>query len=235
MATAQTLIDRAMRLIGAVESGESPTPTESADCLTALNAMIESWQTERLIVYAYVDTPFTLVSGDSSYTVGPTGNFALTPRPSKLENCFVRASNIDYPIEVVDQERWFAIPDKTTSSDIPTFAYYEPTLATGNLQLWPVPNTAHSLHIVTWSPISSFAALSTTVALPQGYERVLAYNLAVEISPEFQLPLPPTVQQIAAESLAMIKRANQRPMRACTELGRLLGGNRSDIFSGGPA
>lgn len=233
MATAQTLIDRALRLIGAVEPGETPTAAESADGLTALNAMLGSWQTERLIVFAYVDTAFTLANGDGSYTVGPSGNFALTPRPSKLENIFIRSNSIDYPVQLVDQERWFAIPDKMVDSDIPSTAYYEPSLPTGTLLVWPVPNAAHSLHIVTWSPVSEFAALSTTVVLPQGYERALAYNLAIEISSEYQLPVSATVQQIAGESLAMIKRANQRPMIAYTELGIMMSRSRSDIFSGG--
>ena len=79
MATAQTIINRALRLIGAIEAGETPTSDESADALEALNAMIESWQTERLFVYALVDTSFSMVAGDGSYTVGPSGNFNLTP------------------------------------------------------------------------------------------------------------------------------------------------------------
>lgn len=233
MATAQTVIDRSLRLIGALESGESATAQESADALIAFNAMIESWQTERLVVYSYVDTAFTMVPGDASYTVGPAGNFALTPRPFKLENIFVRASDIDYPLQMVDQERWFAIPDKTSDSDIPIFAYYEPSMSTGTLLLWPVPNTAHSLHIVTWVPVSTLAALSTTLAFPQGYERALTYNLAVEIAPEFGKEASGSVQQIAVESKAAIKRANQRPMIAYTELNPLLQSQRSNIFSGG--
>lgn len=233
MATAQTIIDRALRLLGQTESGESPTTEESNDGLVALNAMLESWQTERLIVFAYVDTAFTLSAGDGSYTLGPSGNFNLTPRPSKLENCFIRASGIDYPVELVGQQRWFAIPDKTTQSDIAILAYYEPTLLTGTLQLWPVPSVANSLHVVTWSPVSSLATLATTVSLPQGYERALAYNLAVEIAPEYETEASGTVQRIAGESLAMLKRANQRPMLASVELAMLTGGGRSDITSGG--
>lgn len=233
MATAQSLIDRSLRLIGALASGESATAQESADALVALNSMIESWQTERLVVYSYVDTAFTISTGDNSYTVGPAGNFVLTPRPSKLENIFLRANDIDYPIQLVDQERWFAIADKTSDSDIPMFAYYEPTMPAGTLLLWPVPNTAYSLHIVTWTPVSSFAALSTTVALPQGYERALTYGLAIEVAPEFGKEASGSVQQIAMDSKAAIKRANQRPMIAYTELQHLTGPGRSNIYAGG--
>lgn len=233
MATAQTIIDRSLRLLGAIASGESPTTAESNDALIALNAMIESWQTEKLTVYSYVDTAFTLSNGDSSYTVGPAGNFAITPRPDKIENCYLRASNIDYPIEMVDKDKWLSIPDKTSDSDIPIYAYYEPALPTGTLQLWPVPNTAYSLHIVTWTSVVSLASTSTTISLPQGYERALTYNLAVELSAEFQLPVPATVQQIAGESKAALQRVNNRPMLAYTELGRLISGQRSNIFSGG--
>lgn len=233
MASSQTIIDRALRLIGAIASGESPTTAESNDGLVALNAMISSWQTEKLNVYAFVDTAFTLVNADSSYTVGPAGNFAITPRPSKIENCYVRANDIDYQVEMIDKDKWLSIPDKTSDSDIPIYAYYEPTLTTGTLQLWPVPNTAYSLHIVTWTSLVELAALATTITLPQGYERALAYNLAIEVAPEYEKEASQSVMMIAAESKAAIKRANIRPMLAYTELGYLIQGQKSNIFSGG--
>lgn len=233
MATAQTIIDRALRLIGAIASGESPTAAESNDGLTALNAMVASWQTEKLNVYSFVDTAFTLVNADSSYTVGPAGNFALTPRPPKIDQIFVRANGIDYQVEMIDYERWNAIPDKTSESDIPIYAYYEPTLPTGTLQLWPVPNMAYSLHIVTWTSLAELASLATTITLPQGYERALAYNLAVEVAPEYEKQPAPSVQAIAMESKAAIKRVNNRPMLMNSELGYIVGGQRSNIFSGG--
>jgi len=233
MATAQNIIDRALRLIGALASGESPTTAESNDGLTALNSMISSWQTEKLNVYAFVDTAFTMSNGDASYTVGPSGNFNLTPRPPTIENCYIRANDIDYPVELIDKDKWLSIPDKTSDSDIAIYAYYEPTLSTGTLQLWPVPNTAYSLHIVTWTTLAELASLSTSITLPQGYQRALEYNLAIELSPEYQLPVPPAVTSIAVEAKAAIKRINNRPMLMNSELGYLIGGQRSNIFSGG--
>ena len=233
MATAQTIVDRAARLVGGVSSGESCTADESADGLIALNAMLESWQIDKLFVYAFTDTAFTLVPTDASYTVGPAGNFALTPRPHKIEECFVRVSNEDYPVALLTSEQWNAIPNKTDTAEYPDRAYYNPTLTTGTLQVYPVPTATDSLHIITWSVVSSLAALSTTISLPPGYERAMAFNLAVEwASPEFQVPASATVMKIAQESKAAIQRANHRSIMSHSAMGAVWGGRRSNILTG---
>lgn len=232
MTIARDIVARAHRLLGKAQSGDALPEAEFQDGLTALNMLLESWQAEKLVVYAFVDTAFTLVSADASYTVGPAGDFALTPRPSKIENVYIRASNIDYGVELVDNDRWVAISAKTVTSNVPRKAYYEPTLPTGTLQVWPVPDTGNSLHIVTWTAISSLDLLTTAIALPVGYERALSYNLAVDLGPELSVQPPATVIQIAIDSKATIMRANNRPLISYTDL-VVLGIRKSDIYSGG--
>ena len=184
MATAQTIVDRALRLVGAIASGEDPTADESADALVALNHLLQSWQAEKLGFYTYADTAYTASAADYSYTVGPSGNFALTPRPGKIENAYARVSDIDYIIEIVSEQRWNAIANKTDTGEIPQFAYYEPTLPTGTLLVYPVPSASVSIHIVTGTPLPELATLATTVAGPQGGERARSYNLAMEMAGE---------------------------------------------------
>ncbi len=80
MATGQTLIDRACRLLGAVESGESASSEESSDGLIALNALLDSWTNERNLVYSISDISKAMTVGDASYTIAAAGDF-VTARP----------------------------------------------------------------------------------------------------------------------------------------------------------
>ena len=228
MATAQTIIDRAARLIGAVSSGESPTTDESADCLTALNAMVDSWNTDRLVIYALADVTKTLTSNDGSYTIGSGGDINTT-RPLRIEGAYVTDSGTDVPVEVVDSNAWDSIPLKTTTANYPSLLYYEPAYPLGIVHLWPVPTSTDVLTLSVLSQLSSFATVGTSVSLPPGYERALAYNLAIEIAPEFGRPVPAEVAKIARDSLASIKRVNHKPPMLQIEFAE---GRRSNILIG---
>lgn len=225
MATAQTIIDRAMRLIGVVASGESPTAAEGTDGLIALNAMIDSWRNDRLMVYALTDQALTLTAA-ASYTIGPTGGLVIT-RPVKIASAFVRDGDEDYPVEVIEKPEWDAIGDKTTTGTYPTKIYYAPTVPDGTLYAYP--RTSGTIYLTLWTPISTLAAVGTTVTLPPGYEKALAFNLALELAPEYEREPSAAVVAGAKESKAAIKRINSRPINGYCEFGT---GQRFNILTG---
>lgn len=230
MATASDLINRALRLIGALEPGESPSAQETADGLTALNAMIDSWQTERLAIYAMQATTKVLTVGDGTYTIGSSGDINTT-RPVRINSAYITKDSIDYPCDQLTSQGYRSFADKTTTTNIPEYFYYEPTYPLGTIYLYPVPSEAVTLNLNLWVPIQSFATSSTSVSLPPGYERALTYSLAVEIAPEYGKSVSAEVAGSAISAKSSIKRANaaSNPIYARLEQG---GGVRKyNVFS----
>ncbi len=72
------IISRALKDIGALESGETPTPDAAQDAFDMLNDLVDQWSNEDMMVYNTTEIIFPLISGQTQYTIGPnpsTQNF----------------------------------------------------------------------------------------------------------------------------------------------------------------
>lgn len=207
--TAQTLITRAMRLAGVIGKGETPDADESIDGLAALNAMLESWSTERLFVYCMTEELLTLVAGTSRYSMGSGGDLNTT-RPTRIEDqTFLRfTGSLDIPISLIDDRTYQMIVAKTVQSNVPMYLFADMQNQLVYLNFYPTPSVAYVVHIFSWKQNQQFSSLTTQLALPQGHARALAYSLAEEFGPEFGVQLHPQVQAIAAKARANLKRIN---------------------------
>ena len=94
MATPSTMIIRALQLIGEKGTGDTLSATEQTDYLEVLNAMMESWSIERLMIYQILDESFALTAGNGSYTIGVGANFN-TARPDRIETALIRTTAKD--------------------------------------------------------------------------------------------------------------------------------------------
>ena len=78
MTTAIDIISRALKDIGALEAGETPTPDAATDALDMLNDLLDQWSNEDQIVFNFTEIIFPIVQGQTQYTIGPnpsTANF----------------------------------------------------------------------------------------------------------------------------------------------------------------
>ena len=66
------IISRALKDIGALEAGESPTPEAAQDAFDMLNDLVDQWSNEDMMVYNTTEIIFPLISGQIQYTIGPT-------------------------------------------------------------------------------------------------------------------------------------------------------------------
>ena len=78
MAMPIDIITRAMRDIGALAAGETPTPDEAQDAFDLLNDLVDQWSNESFMVFNVTEIIFPVVNGQTQYTIGPnpsTQNF----------------------------------------------------------------------------------------------------------------------------------------------------------------
>lgn len=204
--TAESIIRRAMRLLNVLAAGETPGANEKTDALDAMNSMLDAWRNESLMVYALRDEALML-TGAASYTIGDGGDLN-TARPVKIETAFYRANGFDYPVRIADALAWARIASKSTSSGVPDWLYYAPDYPAGHLYMNPNPPNGE-LHLVTWTPLTSFAA-SDPVALPPGYQEAITFQLASRLAIEYGKAVPVEVAAIGSAAKKDIKRVNFR-------------------------
>ena len=208
--TAGDQINGALRLIGQLAEGETPSAATSQDALTAMNQMLDSWSSERLSVFSTQDQIFTWPASQASRTLGPTGDF-VGNRPVLLDDStYFRdpSNNISFGIKIINQQQYNGIAVKTVTSTYPQVIWINMDMPNISMYIYPVPTKALQWHFVSVTELVEPATLITELVIPPGYLRAFRFNLAAEIAAEFGVEPPPQVQRIAMSSKRNIKRIN---------------------------
>ena len=208
--TAGDQINRALRLLGVLAEGETPSAATSQDALAALNQMIESWNTERLSIFSTQDQVFSWAPSTISRTLGPTGDF-VGNRPILLDDAtYFRdpGTNVSFGIKMINQQQYDGIAVKTVTSTYPQVLWVNMTYPNIEMYIYPVPTRLLEWHFISVEELAQPALLSTVLAFPPGYLRAFVYNLAMELAPEWGVEPSRQVQRIAMTSKRNLKRVN---------------------------
>jgi hypothetical protein len=212
--TAGDQINRALRLLGVLAEGETPSAEVSQDALTALNQMLDSWSTERLSIYNTIDQVFNWPAGEIQQHLGPTGSaFGGFDgiRPLLLDDStYYRdpGTNVSFGIKFINQQQYDGIAVKTVTSTYPQVMWINMEYPNIQMTIYPKPTRLLEWHFISVQELSQPATLATELAFPPGYLRAFVYNLAMELAPEFGVEPSTQVQRIAMTSKRNIKRIN---------------------------
>ena len=208
--TAGDLIKGSLRLIGMLAEGEEPSAATMQDSIAAMNAMIQSWDTERLSVFSTQDQVFTWPAMQATRTLGPTGDF-VGERPILVDDAtyFKDPGNgLSFGIRLINQAQYDGIALKTVTSTYPQVVWVNMTYPNIEMTIFPVPTKALEWHIVSVEKLTEVANVATPIDFPPGYIRAFRYNLAMELAPEFGVEPTPQVMRIAMSSKRNLKRIN---------------------------
>lgn len=234
MATALALIESAMSKINMLAAGETVSAEDASVGILRLNTLMDAWEGENLFSYATTDTIFTLPASTTSRTIGPSLQINVA-RPVKIcPGSFSRIGGIDYPLDSVTEAEYNAISLKSSIGSVaPSICFYDGGNPTGIVYFWPTASTSAEVHLIT--PQTGTVALDVTTSFifPPGYQRMIEYNLAVELAPDFNTMPSPLVSAMAMGTKRKVKRMNARvPQLDLPQLAGGRGNSPSDFIGG---
>jgi len=208
-----------LKKAGVLGLGQSPYPS-GADVLDAqndLSDMLAEWNTETWLVWHKLDIGF-VSDGRAGpglggpYTVGPTGDFAVTStatgaqRPDRIEACYLRilaTTSIQGSGQPVDQPL-FQIPAHEQYANIalkrlvafPKAYFYDSSLPNGGLYIYPWPQAGlYEVHIIVKDVFPLILPLNADLtSLPPNCRSAMKYNLAVRLRQAYGKGLRPDME-----------------------------------------
>lgn len=234
--SAGDIINGALRLIGVLAEGESPSPETSQDALIAFNQMVDSWNTERLSVFCTEDQSFLWPANQATRTLGPTGDFEGN-RPILIDpSTYFVSNNVSYGVKPVNQQQYNNIAVKGVTSTYPQVMFVNMTYPNIEMTVYPVPTQDLLWHFISVHQLDRPVSLAMTLAFPPGYLRAFRYNLACELAPEFGEEPSEQVKRIAMTSKRNLKRVNNPNDLMSIPYAILpVMGSRFNIFTGTPS
>mgnify|MGYP000583085877 CR=1 FL=1 len=229
--TAQKMIQRSLRLIGVYGSGDVLSADEGIDALADLNAMLDDWANENLMISAPSLDLIQLQPGVSTYVIGPTGDFVTNYPVEVDDSSYIQYNSLSYPLTSLTLTEYNNITLKNLTTLIPDSFWCNQTFPNVTITFYPVPAAIMTLNLWSFKQITSFTALTNLVALPPGYENAIVSNLCEWLAPQYGVAVPAVVSKLASVTKKRMKRTNYVAPMLDSDVGTSTNG-RFNILAG---
>ena len=191
--TQSRLIYLALRKIGVIQSGGTPTANQLADAQDTLDDMIQEWQADGLRLWVMDDITVPLVAGKKTYTIGPSGADVTAPRPERIigGRRHDLTSGYDTPMVYYSRTDYNQLSNKDQTGQMVAF-YYDKHLV-GTVYVYLVPDATiaaqYTLILTVQKPLDSVTSSTTTMQFPNAWFQALKYGLAAALAPDYGVPV----------------------------------------------
>lgn len=185
-----SLIAAALRKLAVLSGGASPEAYQITNAAEALNAMLKTFQTDGMPLWAMRSFTFTTIVGQSQYVIGD-GQALNTPMPLKVTQAWrnVSSNSSNVPMNIYTDYNYNVLP-LATSSGTPVNLYYQPMNMSGNINLWPKPADATTTITIRYQrPFEDINSATDNLDFPSYWTEAIIYGLAVRLAPEYGVPL----------------------------------------------
>lgn len=185
-----SIIAAALRKLAVLSGGASPEAYQITNASEAMNAMLKTFQTDGMPLWAMKSYTFTTIVGQSQYVIGD-GQALNTPMPLKVTQAWrnVSSNSSNVPMNIYTDYNYNVLP-LATSSGTPVNLYYQPMNTSGNINLWPKPADATTTITLRYQrPFEDMNSATDSLDFPSYWTEAIIYGLALRLAPEYGVPL----------------------------------------------
>ena len=208
MSTVDEIITDALEITGMKSPSEALDPDWATIGKRRMNSILDGWNVDKIRGYSVQEYDFALTPTQSVYTIGSGGDFDVT-RPVKIEYAYVLdTSDVKHRIEILDYQTFHRMDYQKVDASYPYYMWYNPKSPLGEINFYPTPTAGYSIHLDVYFGFAPYALGGDTVSVPQGYERLLTYQLAVELCSHRGKEVPRPVFRVFKEIEQAVEAVN---------------------------
>jgi hypothetical protein len=179
--TAGRLIYDAYRALGVLRPGQLTSPEGHSDAFGVLNDMIDSWNTESLMIPSLKRDVYPLIAGVGAYTLGPGGSIG-GERPQRVISGALVAC--DCGCGCADSNCGnLKLMSEWRECSYGAGIFIDSAYPDCNVMISPPPTEGQALALQTWSTLEGFEDLTTQYGFPPGYALAMRWGLAQQLAP----------------------------------------------------
>ena len=178
------LIEAAMRKVGALADGQTPSTTQYTNAAQALNAVVNLLSTDGMPLWKRVTQTITPVLSTKDYTITDS---------LKIAQVVLKDTTSGVQYDLIEKSEYDFNRLPTLSTGQPVHYMYQPAIDGGTLSVWPLPDAStvsnKQLLVIKQKEFDNFSSSTDTMDFPAYWTQPIIYYLAIAIAPEFGLPL----------------------------------------------
>jgi len=201
------IIKGALRKVGALAQGQTPTTNDVNDAAEALNTLAKAWMADGMPLWKIVTYAFPLSASVNSYRIG-LSQTVNTNKPVHIIQAFIRdtSSNVDIPLRIETLYDYNRLSNKSATGR-PIQLSYLPQRTFGDIFIYPTPDatiaSTNQIYIRFQSPYEDFDSAADEPDFPQEWFQALIYGLAYTLAPEYGIPIQE--RNVLREDMLMYK------------------------------
>tara|TARA_R110000868_G_scaffold149339_2_gene371776 strand:- start:2889 stop:3596 length:708 start_codon:yes stop_codon:yes gene_type:complete len=169
---------------GLTQLGETPNSEMLVVGMRKLMDVINLEQTQGLKLWLNVDTEVTLVEGQGTYTLSPTGDVVMTKPLRVLEAYYKDANGSRRPLNPLSWNDWVRLSQVTQTGQVNSY-FVDKQQTVLSVFFWIIPDAVcatGTAHLLLQTQVTNFTNLTEEMNFPLEWRMFLRWALADELA-----------------------------------------------------